>query len=387
MQFFRRLGTALDDGWRSVGRDEERFPDIAAAALEDLPPGDHLEREALLDALLDPAAPAVRQLAPVGVFGQPGITVFHGDGFVVDLYFWLNSESAVHNHPFCGVFTVLEGFSVHARYDVALGERVGSLAHLADVTLADLELIRPGHVERFSLRRHPLIHALIHVPVPSISMVARTVRTEGYVRYLPPSLALAVDQPGEPAARRLALLSALGAADDARYAERLARELRGADFEGGVRLLAEGWAGWAPDTRSALLDLLRARHGDAVDAIPPALDAAARLGEATALREQLRDPDLRLVSIALGYADSRARLLELLGDDALALLHRFVDEAPLFEPDEEATATIAHALVDGGGREGALRRLVEEYGAEELRPHEAAVADYCESSLFAVLAR
>ena len=66
MDYFRRLGAALDDAWRDVGRDDERFPDVAARILDELPPSEHFDREALFDAVLDPHTPAMRQLAPLG---------------------------------------------------------------------------------------------------------------------------------------------------------------------------------------------------------------------------------------------------------------------------------------------------------------------------------
>ena len=72
-----------------------------------------------------------------------------------------------------------------------------------------------------------------------------------------------------------------------------------------MRILSEGWARWQPDTRTALLELLRVRHGAGVDAIPPALEQAARLAEATTVRERLREPDLRLVAISAPVAGCR----------------------------------------------------------------------------------
>jgi hypothetical protein len=282
---------------------------------------------------------------------------------------------------------VLEGWSVHARYAVEERERVGR-ARLVDAELDELRTVRPGEVHRFSLHSYPLVHALIHVPVPSISLVVRTVRTEGYLRYLPPTLALPMEPVSDPVARRHALLESLGTAGDPRWRERMGRELARSDFESAVHLLAGGWGAWEPEERDELRELVRPRFGARVEAIVPALDRTVRSAEASAIRERLRDPELRLVATALAYADTRARALGLLSEhgDALALLHRFVDGAGLFAPEEAASAAIARSLIDGEDRAATLRRLTDEYGVDAVREHGAEIERYRETSIFSVLA-
>ena len=201
---FDALGAELERSWALADRDEERFADIAADALDGM--AERFELEAFLDVMLDPGRGGRQQLAPLGAFGQPGFTAFHGEGFVVEVYLWTDSLSAIHNHPFCGAFTVLHGHSVHAVYQTSRFSRAGARGRLLDVRLANLSRVDTGEVHKFSLRRYPLIHALIHVPVPSVSMVVRTARTEGYYRYLPPSVALPMEPMSEPGSRRVALL-------------------------------------------------------------------------------------------------------------------------------------------------------------------------------------
>ncbi len=389
---FDALGAELEVRWRAHDRDEECFPDVASDVLADHPPSTWFDRDAWIDRTLDPTRAAGQQLAPTGAFGQPGVTAFAGDGFVIEVYYWLDSLSAVHNHPFCGVFTVLEGYSVHARYAVDDVKRAGARGQVLDVRLEGLELVEAGHVQRFSLRQYPLIHALIHVPVPSISMVMRTVRTEGYLRYLPPSVAIPMEAPSEPLARRIALVESLVAADDLRAEDCLAATLREGDFETVVRVLAAVWGRTAPEARPALLRHAAALQGPRLDAIACALDRALRLEEATLVRSRLRDPDLRLVAAGLTYAETRTQVFELLaarGGDPLARLRRFVDDGGHFATDgsEEASRLIAHALVDGAGERGALRALELAYGVDAIADRQGDVAAYCRESVFAPLAR
>ncbi len=354
------------------------------------PPAESLDRDALLDHLLDPHRTALLPLAPLGAFGQPGFTMHHGHGFVVELYHWIESLSAIHNHPFCGAFTIVHGHSVHARYHVGETAPLGGRALRVSMHLESLELLNEGDVVPFSLQTHPLVHALIHVPRSSISMVVRTVRTEGYYRYLPPSLALPMEGAAAPRDRQLALLEALDAVDDPGLPERLGRLLDHADYELALRLLSAYWPGHTQEERAAAVERVRARLGEPASLLTPALDRALILQQTTSLRESLSDPAMRLVAVALGHAERRDQVTALLsarGLDPLATLHRFVDETGLFEGDEVASALIAHVMIDGGDSATALERLRSTYGAEAVAGHEADVVEFCEGSMFSVLGR
>lgn len=386
MDYFRRLGESLEEGWLCAGRHEESFPEVAQEVLSALPPADDFDRDAFVDAVVSRRGSATQQLAPPGAFAQPGITMFFGDGFVVEVYYWLSAVSAIHNHPFCGAFTVLEGHSLHARYEVGGLVPAGGRAFVGEIRLAELELLAEGDVRLFSLVRHPLVHALIHVPVPSISMVLRTTRTEGYLRYLPPSVVLPMEAPGDPLVRQLALVESLGQAGDPAHERALASMLRAADFETAVRLLSPIWTG--SDDAASWLAGLRPRLGDGADIIARALDRSLRQNEANRLREQLRDPELRLVATVLMYAERREHVWSLFGDaDARALLARFIASPLVFAPDEEASAVIATALVNGEGEAGALRRLNDAYGEAAVDEQKDHIARYCERSIFSPLGR
>jgi hypothetical protein len=382
---FDALGAELDRSWALADRDEERFADIAADALSGM--AERFDLEAFLDGMLDAGRGGRQQLAPLGAFGQPGFTAFHGEGFVVEVYVWTDSVSAIHNHPFCGAFTVLHGHSVHAVYETSRFSRAGARGRLLDVRLASLSRVDMGEVHKFSLRRYPLIHALIHVPVPSVSMVVRTARTEGYYRYLPPSIALPMEAMPEPGSRRVALLETLVRIGHPSALDRVCAALRTADFETAVHLLSLTWPGADEDARAQLWESNAILHGDRRDAIEHALRRSQRLEEASAIRHGLRDPDHRLCATVLAYAESRNHVRRALGDDAGSLLHAFIDDAGLFAPDEAASATIAHALVEGRDDETILERLTAEYGEEAILPQREAVLAYARESIFSVLRR
>lgn len=381
MEYFDRLGRTLEDAWSARDRDEDVFPDLARAALSAIPPRE-LDVDALIDAVLDPHATAWRQLAPLGAFGQPGVTAYYGRGFVIDVYFWTHSLSAIHDHPFRGAFAIVKGESVHARYAWEERERLGPRARVGRLTLEELALVPEGTIERFGMPGDPLVHALLHVPVPSVSMVVRTIRTQSYFRYFPPGVAIAMEEPDDVIGRPLAMLDALRASGDPRYHDRLARFLAHADFETTFRACSRMWSAAGDDERARVLSIARERHGARAEHIAPALETALRAHEADEIRAQLRDPDDRFLATALVLATTRAQLLALIAQrhaDPIARLRTFFD-AILPSPE---LATVACALADGAGAEGALAKLIEEHGAENVDAD--ATRAYCERSMFSVL--
>lgn len=382
------LGAKLERAWSMADRDEERFADIAAEALHGA--AERFETEPFLDRMLDPTRGGRAQLAPLGAFGQPGFTLFHGEGFVIEAYVWTDSLSAIHNHPFCGAFTVLHGHSLHAVYRTSRPQRAGAQGQLLDVRLASLARVEAGEVHKFSLRRNPLVHALIHVPIPTVSMVVRTVRTEGYIRYLPPSVALPMAPMSEPAARRVALLETLIGIDHPSAFERTCAALRSADFETALHLLSNIWPGAGDEHREALRVATAQLHGDRLEAIEAVLQRALRLDEATAIRHGLREPEHRLCATALAYAEGRHHVQTALGGagrDPAALLHAFIDEAGMFTADEAPSAAIAHALVEGVDDDAILAGLCDAFGADQVLPRTEEVRAYARDSIFSVLRR
>lgn len=379
------LGALLERAWSRRDRDEDAFSAVVMETLAARPPLATVDVEALVDALLDPERPVPRQLAPLGAFGQPGATVFHGRGFVIDVYFWTHALSAIHDHPFRGVFTVLRGHSVEARYRFDEARAPSARVRLGRLSLDALRRIEPGRIEPFGGVEGPRVHALLHVPVPTVSMVVRTVRTDGYLRYFPPGLALAMQPADDAFERPLALLELLRASGDPSFERRAEALFAAADLETTVRALSRLGA----DSR--WLDVASARHGaETMTLVEAALREARVTHEADQLRARLADADDRFVATGLVLADGRASLLRLLGEvhaDPLRRLHRFVDEAAGFAEDEAASAHIAHALVDGLGPGGARERLVETFGAEAVAGHHAEIHAYATTGPFARLAR
>jgi len=350
MDYFARLGGLVERHWSGRNRDEETLPDAAELAIRELPPAEHVDLDAFVRAFLSTDQQATRQLAPVGAVAQHEITAYFGRDFVVDVYFWINALAAIHNHPFCGLFTILRGSSLHSIYDFRPAESFGTRLAIGEVRLRKIEVLKPGDVRLFSLRDRPLIHTLLHVPIPSVSLVIRTVKTVDYLRYLPPSLAIAMAEPDDLIARQLRLLDLLRISGDAAYGERLREFLAQADFETTFRAIsaASGGADLEP-----LLALGRKRHGARMDLIPAVLARGAKVIRENALREQVRSEDDRFAVSLLMSAETRDQVFSTLrqrygaGDDPVARLSRWVDSCGVFTPEDQASRIVAKSLVEG----------------------------------------
>jgi hypothetical protein len=386
MDYFARLGGLVERLWSERNRDEEALPETAEKALRELPPAAHFDGAAFVRDFLSPGQQATRQLAPVGAFGQPGITAYFGREFVVDVYFWLNALSAIHNHPFCGLFTILRGYSLHNVYDFALSERLSARMALGDLRLRKIEILREGDHRLFSLRDRPLIHTLLHVPVPSVSLVIRTLRTVDYVRYLPPSVAIAMADPDDFIARQLRLLETLRVSRDPAYGTLLADYLAQADFETTFRVLSGASADSAELER--LIALGRARHGARMDLLPEVLFRGVKAIRENALRERYAGDDDRFIASLLLSAETRSQVLSTMrahydeAEDPVARLSRWVDSSGLFDEEDLASRTAARALVEGAASGERLARLA---AIGPATPEE--LASFCAASIFSPLGR
>src|SRR5262245_40041467 len=115
MQIFVELGRRIEASWRAENYAESAFPDLAARALSE---ADLLKHATPCDVIrwLGKESSLPRQLDVDGAFGDPPITLYSGTRFFIDLYFWVDGTTDVHQHSFAGAFQVMAGSSIHSRY-------------------------------------------------------------------------------------------------------------------------------------------------------------------------------------------------------------------------------------------------------------------------------
>lgn len=172
VEFFAELGAVLDDEWRKADYDERAFPDIAACCLEKRRPSENVDFLQIVD-WVHSSRDIRRTTGFESDFGQPAVRVFQRTQFHIDVLFWLESTTEVHQHGFCGAFHVMQGSSLHSRFGFCPLKSYNSRLILGELSLVDVELLERGAVRPIPPAQS-LIHSLFHLDHPSVSVVVRT---------------------------------------------------------------------------------------------------------------------------------------------------------------------------------------------------------------------
>jgi hypothetical protein len=186
--FFQELGRTVLERWKLENFSLVKFPEIARAALDERPPAKKVKLPALMrDFLLAEDQPEQTD----SEFGEPEIVVYSHPRFYIQLLFWLDGTTAIHQHEFSGAFHVMHGSSIHAHYAFEKGQSVTPYLRVGNVRLKDIELLDTGRTVAIASGPQA-IHSLFHLDSPSVTVVVRTQHDPGtgpQFNYLPPHIA------------------------------------------------------------------------------------------------------------------------------------------------------------------------------------------------------
>ncbi len=210
MELFDKLGAEIEALWLEKNYNEEQLPSISAAALKhaDLP-SKLTAWEVVEWALKQKELPPQRDLH--GSFADPPITIFSGPRFHIDVYFWFEGTTAIHQHGFCGAFQVLLGSSIHSWYDFERREVINTFVETGEMSLKLCEILETGDVQEIRAGNQ-YIHSLFHLEQPSATIVVRTDRSPLYLpqfAYQKPGLAFDPFFEQPTTTKKLQMLSAL----------------------------------------------------------------------------------------------------------------------------------------------------------------------------------
>ena len=164
----QRVGREIEAAWKRRRYAPKTFPAIAEEALRKHALHETLPTDLLLEKIArTPALPA--QLSLHSNFGDPPVTLYSTDRFVIDAYFWLHPRTAIHNHSFLGAFTVMKGLSLHMRYDFTIRRRPGRGILLGRLKVTDAEFLHRGDVRKIH-SRFDFIHQVAHLTHPARSL-------------------------------------------------------------------------------------------------------------------------------------------------------------------------------------------------------------------------
>lgn len=336
MELFQKLGSEIEALWLEKNYKEEELPAIAAEALRraDLP--SKLTAWDVVEwSLKQCELPPQRDLH--GNFADPPITIFSGPRFHIDVYFWFEGTTAIHQHGFCGAFQVLMGSSIHSWYEFETHEVVNAFAEIGEMSLKVCELLEVGAVQEIMAGKR-YIHSLFHLEMPSATIVIRTDRSPLHLpqfAYEKPNLAIDPFFEQPTITKKLQILSAAFRAKH-HDADRMATELlESSDLQTSFVILSRLRHLVGANQLEQLfkidgsvsrfqqfLDVVSRRHGKNGEIFKPIFDRLAAIDEIVNRRSFVTDPEHRFFMALLMNVDDRSRIFSL-------ITQRFPDADPV----------------------------------------------------------
>jgi hypothetical protein len=175
MQEFQELGEVIEKRWRHQNYSEQQFPQISADVLA----------EANLPSRVDPwdiirwvhtSTTLPEQKDVPGRFGNPPITLFCGSRFHIDVYYWLDGTTSIHQHAFTGAFQVLLGSSIHSHYRFREDRILNEHFSVGELELQAVDLLQVNDIKQIKPGKQ-YIHSLFHLERPSATITIRTEHT------------------------------------------------------------------------------------------------------------------------------------------------------------------------------------------------------------------
>jgi hypothetical protein len=388
--YFQSLGERIERQWLARSYDEEAFSALAQEAFEQDPPAGQVEVSGIVDWVFS-RAHAFRQPHNEHLFGEPPVLLFQAPRFYIEALFWFSGTTAIHEHAFSGVFSLLSGASVHSHWRFVPGRTINSRMICGRLERVSTEVLRPGIV-RPIYAGDRLIHQLFHLDLPSVTIVIRTNRERRHFpqySYLPPGLALDTDDGDELRTRQLILLNSM-ARGQIEGLEKYARTLiEDGDLEA-VFYLFSTLVRRKVD-RGLLQDLYRIareRHGEVVNLFKQVCEAERRIRIVTTLRSKIHDPEARFLLALLMLMPDRDAILETIqlqlpDVEPLAAIETWLagmsgKETIGFEFND-VNRVIFRGLVEGADTEGLLRRLQAEFPEEAVHAHRDRLLDHAKT--------
>jgi len=322
--FFQEMGAAVERDWREADYDSTKFPNIAAATLEQFKASERIDPIDILREI--DAVPLPRQQDVEGSFSNLPVTLFSSTRFYIDLYFWLDGTTTIHQHGFAGAFQVLSGSSLHGRYDFRVGRHVSPYFALGKLTLREVQLLERGDIKKI-IPGSDYVHSLFHLDRPSTTLTIRTIglpNAQPQFRYLPPGVAIDPFFSDPAIIKRTQTADVLLGMNHVNADEIIGEMLAQADLHTAFALLSTAQAhllrnetaaiyGLSPNTARwrALLEMARVHHGKAADDLAAALAESRRQMTVINWRSYVTTAELRFFLALLLNVRDRKRILDL----------------------------------------------------------------------------
>jgi hypothetical protein len=336
MQPFDQLGDLVESRWRDQNYHEELLPGIAAAALAEVNPSARVDPWEIIQWFhATPNLP--QQMDLEANFGDPPLTLYVGSRFFIDVYFWLDGTTSIHQHSFSGAFQVLLGGSVHTHYRFEKEREINQHFQLGKILSGEVSLLQQGDIREI-LPGPRFMHSLFHLERPSATITVRNYKTFANAvqfSYLKPYLAYDPFFNDAALKRKLQTVKLLLGMKHPQADRLIGALVTAADFQTTHAVLdfafeylchreLEELVGTtrSRDRFESLLGKARAKHGDAIDLLPPVFEEAWREKEISRRRSLITGEDHRFFMALLLNVPARETLLRLIQE-------KFPDKNPV----------------------------------------------------------
>jgi hypothetical protein len=324
MKVFEDLGLLVERLWREKNYHDGVFPEIAARALEETGLTGRVSPWEIVR-WVHTAHHLPRQQDVEARFGNPPITLYNGPRFHIDIYFWTDGTTEIHQHGFAGAFQVLAGSSIHSLYDFKEEHVINPHFSLGRVLFKQVEMLKTGDIRPIVAGKR-FIHALFHLDRPSATITVRTYgspQAQPQYSYRKPYLAYDPFFREESAVKKLQTVSLLLSVEHAEAFDLIGDLVAESDFQTAFAILdvvsrtlssnqlKRVFRGPGDERFNELLVKARRRHGQLVDLIPPILEEDRRLSDIVNRRSSITGKEHRFFLALLLNVPSRAKLLDL----------------------------------------------------------------------------
>ena len=320
--YFEKLGRTVLEKWRQQNFSLEAFPELASIALDEAPPSENVDIEEMIHEFL---ANDEQPFQSESGFGQPELIAFNDPRFYIQILFWLEGTTEIHQHEFSGAFHVMQGSSVHSEFEFSGARPVTPHIRIGDLRVKRIELLETGRTIPITSGRE-CIHSLFHLDTPSVTVVIRTHHDPGtgpQYNYLPPHIAINPLHADALTTRRKQLLDVLETLDDPNYAGLVGEMMESLDFERGFHILRHAMAHLQNlDEWDAVLGTFQKRHGELAKGVPSTLAECLRRETISQMRHNIDNPDHRFFLALLMNVQTRADIHALISE-------RFPDQSPI----------------------------------------------------------
>jgi hypothetical protein len=347
--FFKELGRTVLERWKRENFSLAKFPNIARAALDAKPPAKLVDLPALMRDFLHDDEQPVQTDSP---FGEPEMVAFSHPRFYIQLLFWLDGTTAIHQHEFSGAFHVMAGSSIHAEYAFDEAKAVTPYLKIGNLRVKSIELLETGRTVPIASGQGN-IHSLFHLDSPSVTVVVRTQHDPGtgpQFNYLPPGIATDPHHNDLLTMRRKQLLDVLEQVEDPGYADAVMAMIAELDFERGFHVLQHCMEYLQQlDAWPAAIRTFKTKHGALAAGVAATLQEEVRQSVIKSLRSTITEPEHRFFLALLMNAPTRADLFALVaqrfqGQKPIDVVLRWVEE--LTEVTDEGASVLDAAFPD-----------------------------------------